>query len=81
MKVLITGGAGFIGSHLADALLARGDSVLAIDNFSTGRRDNISDTLRSHNTQRVGSWTTLKIIQCTEKPIIMASRRKRGFVS
>jgi len=36
MRVLITGGAGFIGSHLADRLLARGDEVLAIDNFATG---------------------------------------------
>ncbi len=42
MKVLITGGSGFVGSHLADRLLARGDSVLAIDNYSTGRRDNLT---------------------------------------
>jgi UDP-glucose 4-epimerase len=43
MKVLITGGAGFIGSHLAEALLARGDTVVAIDNFATGRRDNLPE--------------------------------------
>lgn len=43
MKVLITGGAGFIGSHLADRLLARGDEVLAIDNFATARRDNLGE--------------------------------------
>ena len=42
MKVLITGGAGFIGSCLADRLLERGDEVLVIDNYSTGRRDNLS---------------------------------------
>jgi UDP-glucose 4-epimerase len=41
MRALITGGAGFIGSHLADALLARGDSVLLLDNLSTGRLENI----------------------------------------
>jgi UDP-glucose 4-epimerase len=41
MKVLITGGAGFIGSHLADRLLARGDEVLVIDNYATGRHDNL----------------------------------------
>ena len=41
MKVLITGGAGFIGSTLADRLLARGDEVLVIDNFATARRDNL----------------------------------------
>src|SRR5579864_4812557 len=39
---LITGGAGFIGSHLADALVLRGDKVRIVDNFSTGRRENIS---------------------------------------
>lgn len=42
MKVLITGGAGFIGSNLTDRLLARGDEVLVIDNFATGRRDNLT---------------------------------------
>ena len=41
MRVLITGGSGFVGSHLADRLLARNDQVLVIDNFSTGRRDNL----------------------------------------
>ena len=40
-KVLITGGAGFIGSHLSDRLLAKGYKVLVIDNFATGRRDNL----------------------------------------
>ncbi len=44
-NVLITGGAGFIGSHLTDRLLERGDNVLVIDNFSTARRD----TLPSHD--------------------------------
>lgn len=41
MRVLITGGAGFIGSHLADAYLERGDEVLVIDDLSTGRIENI----------------------------------------
>ena len=41
MKVFVTGGSGLIGSTLIDLLLARGDSVLAIDNFATGRRDNL----------------------------------------
>jgi UDP-glucose 4-epimerase len=41
MRVLVTGGAGFIGSHLADALIARGDHVVALDNFSTGSTVNI----------------------------------------
>jgi UDP-glucose 4-epimerase len=41
MKVLITGGAGFIGSHLSEALLARGDEVYILDNLSTGSIENI----------------------------------------
>ena len=45
MRVLITGGAGFIGSHLTDRLLERGDDVLVIDNFATSRRD----TLPTHD--------------------------------
>jgi UDP-glucose 4-epimerase len=45
MHALITGGAGFIGSHLADALLARGDSVILLDNLSTGRHENIEHLL------------------------------------
>ena len=47
MRVLITGGAGFVGSHLAETLLARGDEVCALDNLSTGSIDNIAH-LKSH---------------------------------
>ena len=42
MKILITGGAGFIGSHVAERLVAGGDEVLVIDNYETGRRDNLT---------------------------------------
>jgi UDP-glucose 4-epimerase len=41
MKVFITGGSGLVGSTVTDLLLARGDEVLGIDNFATGRRDNL----------------------------------------
>ena len=47
MKYLITGGAGFVGSHLVDAFTARGDSVLVLDDLSTGRLDNIEHVLDS----------------------------------
>ncbi len=42
MRVLVTGGAGFIGSNLCDALVARGDDVRVLDNFSSGRRENLA---------------------------------------
>ncbi|MGD2081579.1 MAG: SDR family oxidoreductase [Chromatiales bacterium] len=48
-RILITGGAGFLGSHLCELLLARGDEVLCVDNFFTGSRDNILHLLeQSH---------------------------------
>jgi len=45
MRSLVTGGAGFIGSHLVDALAARGDDVLVLDDFSSGKRENIAGAL------------------------------------
>ena len=41
-RVLVTGGGGFIGSHLVEQLVARGDRVVVVDNFSTGRRENLA---------------------------------------
>lgn len=49
MRVVVTGGGGFLGSHLCDALLARGDEVVAVDNFSTGRRENIAHLDRNQH--------------------------------
>jgi UDP-glucose 4-epimerase len=45
MKALVTGGAGFIGSNLVDALLARGDEVIVLDDISTGKRENLEQAL------------------------------------
>ncbi len=46
MKVLVTGGAGFIGSHVCDALLSRGHEVIALDNLSSGKRENLDPRVR-----------------------------------
>jgi UDP-glucuronate decarboxylase len=48
-RILVTGGAGFVGSHLCDRLVARGDEVLCVDNFYTGRRRNVAHLLDRAN--------------------------------
>ena len=58
MKVLITGGAGFIGSHLAERLVAEGHSVTALDDLSTGRRENLA-SLEGSNRFRLVTGTIL----------------------
>ena len=53
MKYLVTGGAGFIGSHIAEALLSQGHSVRILDNFSTGKRENIDVLTRRFDRSRL----------------------------
>ena len=53
MKLLVTGGAGFIGSHLSEQLLEIGHSVIALDNLSTGSKENISKLLGNPNFELV----------------------------
>ncbi|KAL8481495.1 hypothetical protein ACS0TY_027317 [Phlomoides rotata] len=47
LRILVTGGAGFVGSHLVDRLIARGDSVIVVDNFFTGRKENLLHHFRN----------------------------------
>ncbi|HEY2768932.1 MAG TPA: GDP-mannose 4,6-dehydratase [Solirubrobacteraceae bacterium] len=53
MRCLVTGGAGFIGSNLVDALLARGDEVTVVDNLSTGKRENLEPAIAAGATLQV----------------------------
>ena len=49
MKILVTGGAGFLGSHLCDRLISDGHEVICLDNFYTGSKQNITDLLDNPN--------------------------------
>ena len=49
MKILVTGGAGFIGSHLDDALIARGHNITVVDNLVLGRKENIAHLMKAPN--------------------------------
>jgi UDP-glucose 4-epimerase len=57
MRALVTGGAGFIGSHVVDALIARGDDVHVLDDLSTGRRENLAGALGAGATLIEGDIT------------------------
>jgi UDP-glucuronate decarboxylase len=61
LKILVTGGAGFLGSHLCEKLLSEGHFVYCLDNFSTGRLENISDHLTSQNFQLINADVTIPI--------------------
>ena len=69
MRYLITGGAGFIGSHLAEALLLRGDSVTVLDNFSTGAHENLKRAEDSERFKLVyGSVTDKELVtECVKE--------------
>ena len=69
---LVTGGAGFIGSSIARALLARGDGVRIIDNFSSGKRENLADFADRHRAHR-GRHPR-------REPLARATERRRGRV-
>lgn len=68
MRVLVTGGAGFIGSHLTDRLIRDGHDVVVIDNLLTGRRENVNPEARFHQ------WdiTDGTVIQRSETPDVIA---------
>jgi UDP-glucose 4-epimerase len=64
MRYLITGGAGFVGSHLTDALVADGHEVLLLDNLSTGRRENVEHLLGGGRVELIeGSVTDAALVE------------------
>jgi len=69
MKVLVTGGAGFIGSHLVDRLLQEGHEVAIVDNLSTGKRRNLNRAARFYKMD-VQSWRIERVFR-KERPSIL----------
>lgn len=67
MRVLITGGAGFIGSHLCERLLGEGHDVLCLDNFFTGSKENINDLLDHHKFELIRHDVTEPILLETDR--------------
>jgi UDP-glucuronate decarboxylase len=62
MRILVTGGAGFIGSHLCERLLKEGNEVICLDNFFTGRKENITGLLDDHHFELVRHDVTEPIL-------------------
>jgi len=66
-RFLVTGGAGFIGSHVVDALLARGGKVAVIDNLSTGRRENVNPGAAFYE-MNIADWEKLDAVFREHRP-------------
>lgn len=70
MKILVTGGAGFVGSHIADTLIEKGHEVLIIDNLSTGQEENVNKNARFIKAD-INDFETVENIFSKEKPEIV----------
>ena len=78
-RYLITGGAGFIGSHVADALVARGDDVVVLDDFSTGRRANVEHLIASGSAELIeGSVTDGALVDEPDREVRLLPSPRLG---
>src|SRR6476659_3022301 len=81
MRAVVTGGAGFIGSNLVDALLARGDDVTVVDNFATGTRANVSAaaTLLEHDIREPFSVDADVVFHLAAQADVQTSMQQHGY--
>jgi len=70
MKVLVTGGAGFIGSHIVDRLVQEGHEVVVLDNLSTGKRRNLNRAARFYKTD-IQSWRLERVFRNERPNVVM----------
>ena len=81
MRAVVTGGAGFIGSNLVDALLARGDDVTVVDNFATGSRDNVDPraTLLEHDIREPFGLDADVVFHLAAQADVQTSMQRPGY--
>jgi UDP-glucose 4-epimerase len=81
MKVLVTGGAGFIGSHLVDVLIQRGYRVAVVDNLSTGRLENVNPAATFYQVDISGSELERIFQKSMEDPVFDAKQNILGSLN
>ena len=69
MKILVTGGAGFIASHVVDRFIEEGHEVVVVDNLSTGQRRNVNAAANFYNADIQGRW--LERVFRRERPAVV----------
>src|SRR3954447_9389220 len=81
MRAVVTGGAGFIGSNLVDSLLARGDEVTVVDNFVSGKRENLSKgaTLLEHDIREPFSLEADVVFHLAAQADVQTSMKRPGY--
>src|SRR6478672_2624605 len=81
MRAVVTGGAGFIGSNLVDALVARGDDVTVVDNFATGTRENVNAaaTLLEHDIREPFSVDADVVFHLAAQADVQTSMQRPGY--
>src|SRR5579884_2924303 len=81
LRAVVTGGAGFIGSNLVDALVARGDEVTVVDNFASGKRENLNPgaTLLEHDIRELFSVEAEAVFHHAAQADVQTSMKRPGY--